>query len=499
MRPVFIDNGTTVEFTGTGKFIVDNVMEPAFVIANSSNITLTNWNVEYNASLPVKPDTGGYENNGQFIALAGKTFQPAFAFNDLRLTHWLTANRKILLSGSGVASRWWGPTNTSAVFFITGDVSSVTVTGMQLVAPTTAGGDSFIPMAFSMTANYKSNQIVTMEGSLTSQNAAVPHGLTFSNITLDGIYFGWQGSAQNLTISHVQSHRYGDLQDANGQNVGGIGKWFSPPHLFYLNYNTTGDPALFNRDISITDVTDDGPRIGVARDKGGADTISGNALSLKIGCINCSVDDYSSTRPDGFLDVLPSDGLTISNVTATYNSAFLNNLYPGWRFPSSGYTNLTFTNITLKDSAVSSIQPPIGGSGAASNENIAFTNVKVGINQWSGKGSPLPNVAGQGNEVALDYTIAVNALRIMSLQKGTITLTLKATPATALSIGGTALLMWTSRDVTSCSAGGAWSGVRATGGSRTVQFESAGNYEYTFNCQNPDDALSVALPLVVSQ
>src|SRR4029077_776124 len=46
-RIIFIDNGTTVEFTGTGKFTVENVFIPAFVIANSSDIKLINWNVEY--------------------------------------------------------------------------------------------------------------------------------------------------------------------------------------------------------------------------------------------------------------------------------------------------------------------------------------------------------------------------------------------------------------------------------------------------------------------
>jgi hypothetical protein len=495
MRPIFIDNGTTVEFTGAGKFTVDNVFQPAFVIANSSNITLTNWNVEYNASLPVNPNTGGYENNGQFISLPEKRFQPAFAFNDLRLTHWLSANRKIFFSGSGISSAWWGPTNTSAVFFIIGDVSNVVVTGMKVTVPAAAGGDRFIPMVFSMGANYKSNQAVTPATTRTAQYVAVPHGLTFSKIVLDGIYMGWQGNAQEVTISHIQSHRYGDLQDVNGQNVGGIGKWFAPPHLFYLNYNTAGDPALFNRNISITDVTDDGPRVGEARDKGGTDTISGNALSLKIGCVTCSVTGYNTTRPDGFLDVLASTGLTISNVVATYNSAFLHDLYPGWRFPSSAYKNVTFDNITLKDSAAFSIQPPISGAGATSNENIIFRDVHVEINRWSGKGSMFPNISGQGNEVALDYTTA-DASRFMITQKVTVSLMLQAAPAT-LRTGGESTLTWTSKDATSCSASGAWSGVLATAGSRMVRFATAKIYEFTLNCQNEIGSSSTTLPVVV--
>ncbi len=86
-----------------------------------------------------------------------------------------------------------------------------------------------------------------------------------------------------------------------------MGKWFAPPHLFYLSYAPNGDPALFNSNIRIRNVLDDGPRVGAARDKAASDGLSGYALSLKLGCVDCSVDNYITTRPDGFLDVLPSD------------------------------------------------------------------------------------------------------------------------------------------------------------------------------------------------
>src|SRR5262249_21122535 len=158
---------------------------------------------------------------------------------------------------------------------------------------------------------------------------------------------------------NIQSHRYGDLQDANGAHVGGIGKWFAPPHLFYLSYNEYGDPALFNKNIQINSVTDDGPRIGAARDQGGGDTISGFAASLKIGCRSCAVSNYYTTRPDGFLDLLVSSDLTISNATAVYDSSFLNNLYPGWRFPSAlSSTNVFVQNVALTDTASGTFQLP---------------------------------------------------------------------------------------------------------------------------------------------
>jgi hypothetical protein len=239
-----------------------------------------------------------------------------------------------------------------------------------------------------------------------AQYVAVPHRLTFSDVYFDGTLMGWQGNVRDATFDNVQSHRYGDLQDANGGNSGGIGKWFPPPHLFYLNYNSDGDPELFNSNIHISNVVDSGPRVGVARDKGGADGMSGYASSLKLGCTKCSVDKYSTARPDGFMDVLPSDGLTISDVTATYDSTFLNNVFPaGIRFPAKGYSNITFENVVLKDMADSPVKEPIGNAPFTTNNGITFKGVQVVLNRWSNPQLPVPTIAGNNNDVTIDYTL----------------------------------------------------------------------------------------------
>jgi hypothetical protein len=298
------------------------------------------------------------------------------------------------------------------VFFVTGDSGNVKVTGMRLHAPAGAGGERFVPVAFSLSSNYRSNQRVTSATPRTPQYVAIPHNLVFSDIDLDGYYMGWQGNIQNATFEKIRGHRYADLQDANGENVGGVGKWFAPPHLFYLNYLLTGDPGLFNRNIRIHDVVDAGPRVGVARDKGGSDSGSGFDMSLKIGCIDCSVDQYTSTRPDGFVDVLSSEGLTISNVNASYDSSFLNHLYSGWRFPQAPYKRVTFKNIVFRDVAASSVQQPISGANQASNEGIVFSNVHVEINHWEGKGQLLPVIAGSGNSVDLEYVVTGESKRL---------------------------------------------------------------------------------------
>jgi len=493
-RTIFIDDGTTVEFTGAGKFTVDNVMLPAFAIANSNDITLTDWNLEYDAGLPVNANVGGYYQNGAFEKQTGAT-QPAGAFNDLRITPWLTANRAITFDRNqgNVSSIWADPTNTSALFFIIGDTFNVTVTGMRVSVPATAGGDKFVPMVFSLTKNYKSNQTVSGKTPITSQYVAIPHNLTFSNITFDGTYMGWQGNASDAVFENIQSHRYGDLQDANGENVGGVDNWFAPPHLFYLNYIDNGDPALFNRNIQIKNVVDDGPRIGKARD-----FTSGAALSLKLGCFSCSVDNYTSTRPDGFMDVLSSNGLTMSNITATYDSAFEEYHWPAWRFPSNYYINVTFQNVVLNDTSAYTVIQPIYNATQTTVDDIVFANVQVGINKWSGiEKLPLPYIAGTTNNISLNYKIADTSSRIMAAQKGTGSLTLVATPST-LSVGGSTVLTWTSKDITSCSTSGTWSGAVAASGSRTITMHTAGTYEFTLTCKNATSSSSTSMPVVVN-
>jgi hypothetical protein len=407
-RGIFIDSGTSVEFTGSGKFIVDNLFHPAFIIANSNNIKLTDWNVVWDAMLPIEGSTGGYEIDGRFVGSpAGTKTQPAGAFNDLVLTKWLSANRSVHFDNSQgwVKSVWVGGVNPAAVLFITGDTSDVVFKGLHITVPPTAGGERFLPMAVSFSGNWKNNQVVNGRTPHTADYVAVPHKLTFSNVYFDGTLMGWQGNVRDATFDNIESHRYADLQDANGGTTGGIGKWYPPPHLFYLNDQNT-DPALVNSNIHISNVVDSGPRVGVARDKGGSDGMSGYANSLKLGCTNCTVDHYSTNRPDGFMDVLPSDGLTVSNVTATFDSTFLNNVFPAAiRFPANGYSHITFENIVLRDTADSPVKGPFGHATSATNDGIVFKNVQVILNRWPSNDMPVPTIAGRGNDVTIDFLL----------------------------------------------------------------------------------------------
>jgi hypothetical protein len=498
-KAIFIDNGTAVQFAGSGKFLVDNMFHPAFVIANSSNITLTNWNVEWDGSVPINPNFGGYELNGQFVASPGTT-QPAGAFNDFVLTPWLATNRSIIFDETQgwVKSIWVGGVNPAAVFFITGDSSSVVFTGLKLYVPPSAGGNDFMPMAFSLSANWKSRQTVTGKTPETTQFAVVPHGLTFSGLDLDGILMGWQGNLQDSIFANITSHRYGDLQDANGGNVGGLGKWFPPPHLFYINTHAT-DPGLDNINIHFSNITDEGVRVGVARDKGGSDSVSGYANSLKLGCTDCSVDTYTSHRPDGFMDVLPADGMAISNVTATFDSQFINNVFPaGLRFPKTGYSQVTFENVRMTDTADTTTHGPIGNATDSANDTIVFTNFQITMNKWAGSDLPLPTITGANNRVALNFTMSAQSMKVSFLATAKATLSLESSPA-IVRPGASTLLKWNSDSAGSCSASGAWAGSLAGSGSRTVPVGASGNYDFNLDCQNSSGPSSTTMSVLAQE
>ncbi|HYK34994.1 hypothetical protein [Alloacidobacterium sp.] len=394
-RPIFIDDGTKVEFTKGGQFTVDNVFVPAFVIANAANIRLTSWRILYQGGLPSDPNVGGYYDNGVFIKKPNGYAQPSFAFNDGAITQWLTAHKGIHFTGA--SSPWAGPTNTSSVFYIIGRARDVTIQNFSISVPSNAKGSQFIPMVFSFTVGYNSNQSVTRQTPLIAQYCSGPSNFTFSNITFDVYYMGWQGRIQNTTFQHVRAYRYGDLEGVDGGKVGGVGKWFAPPHLFYLNYDPKS--GIVNQNIRITDVIDYGQRVGTARDLGATDSHSGYANSLKIGAIDSVVDGYTSYRPDGLLDLLTSSNLTISNITGTYDSSFLNDQYPGIRFVQPPYQHVTLENVTLTDKAPATKQLPIWGTRDASSNQIVIKNVKVNLNNWA-KAAPLratPNVRAAAN------------------------------------------------------------------------------------------------------
>lgn len=404
-RPIYIDDGTTVQFTSAGLFKVDNVQIPAFLLVNSSKVRLLGWRVQFVGQLPVNHHIVHYDNN---VAVQNNS-DPSSSFTDGPLTEWETAHRGVHFIQT--RAPWPGATDTSAIFLLMGSTRDVQFRNFKLFVAPQAKGSQFIPMAFASIPGGNSNANIMHQQPDSSGQFSVPSNITFSDIDLDGYYMGWQGSYQNTLFEHIRAHRYGDLQDDQGGNVGGIGKWFAPPHLFYLNASTA--PGVENRQIHIVDVIDYGNRVGVARDKGGSDPGSGFVNSLKIGAYDSEVNGYKSYRPDGLLDLLSSANLKISNVDATYDSSFLNGIYPAVRFPQPPYNHVTIENVTLADKAAVSKMTPFWGASNASS--VQITNVKITLNKFApaiANPSPkaysalCPPLKGSNNKLDIQYNVS---------------------------------------------------------------------------------------------
>lgn len=479
-RPIFVDSGTKVVFTGKGRFIVDNAGIPAFVIANSSNITFKNWDVLYTGELPLT-----------------STQVYSARFNDTKLKYWLRSRRRVTYQRWNPF--WAGPTPLTAIFLIKGSTANLIVDGMRLHVPGDAPASKFIPQAFAFVPGEKDGAVVTADPPMTAEIMAVPRQIRFTNIDIDGAYMGWQGNLQDATFSHIRSHRYSDLQDASGGNIGGEKHYFSPPHLFYLNYEPGKDPALFNKNITLTDVIDYGIRAGAGpRDTGSSPTL-GNALSLKIGGNNVLVNGYQSYRPDGFLDLLASNGITIRNVKAAYDSAWLHYLYPAIRFPgpfganAPAYSNVTLENVEITDLAPSTHMLPAGPSLLEANSGFRFENMKFVLNRWSGPSletlaQSSGNYSGSGHRIAFDYTIASpdnhGETAILSRRDGSVSAHLIASPL-ALPAGQSVTLSWAFDRAASCAASGRWNAEGLASGTKTVTSAAPGTIAYGFSCTGP--------------
>jgi hypothetical protein len=479
-KPIFIDNKTTVVFTGMGQFIVDNSGIPAFVLANSDNVTLTNWNILYTGALP--------------LSITGVN---AGLFNDTTLKSWLVANRGITFSSMN--PKWPGPTDLTFIFFLRGSTSNISVTGMKAYVSASTGADKFIPGLFGLAVGEKNNTTITSTTPINTTYFSIPNHLTFNDIDIDGYYMGWQGNLSDTIFNHIRAHRYGDLQDATGGTIGGVNHWSAPPHLLYLNFDPNGDIGLVNKNITITDTIDYGDRLGLARDPGPTQTL-GSLQSLKIGGINILVDGYESYRPDGFADILATNGMTIRNVKATYNSAFLNYTYPAIRFPGPtgttmpGFIDLSMYNINIADLATSTNYPAISSNNWSGNTGLLdLHNIAITLNKWTGTLSTLTQTARNYAAANLNVDIAYTFLDSTTNLKTTLNSRkvgskfwyITAAPST-LAVGANSTLTWGELSATTCTTNDTWSNTTPLGGSKTVTSSVAGVVNYSYICTGSD-------------
>lgn len=386
-KPIFIDNGTTINFTKQGLLTVDNVFIPSFVISNSHDIHLTGWNVKYAGGLPISEYTGGYYENGKWISV-GADIQspPAQYFLAITLTNWLSKERGIVFA-KNINSFSNGIWDEAAIFHIKGDSYGLSFESMNISTNYISHANKYIPMVFSLSPDYANNQDVISEKPanppIMKPYVNVPHDVVFNDIILNGIYFGWHGSTQSAKFSNIMSYNYSTLQDEFGGNVGGLNHHFPPPHLFYFISDARFASNLYNSDIKMSNISDYGIKIGLP-EYTNLDPRGGPENSIKLQANNSLIDGYYSDRPDGFLDLLPSNNLEIYNVLATYNSSLADYNFPIIRFFDINlpYKNIKFQNIELNDLAINTFTSPIFGSRDSNNDGIQFYNTKIKVGSW---------------------------------------------------------------------------------------------------------------------
>ena len=400
-KVLMIDNGTTIDGTG-GSMTVTNVLNPAFAIVNSTGVTIKNLKVLYTGVTSATVDPRSIP----FITPSNHTF-----------LNWLALNRGIKLCANLCSEPNTGLNNDSAIFLFMGSTNTVDVENVSVTA-TGREPDEFVFTVFSFSLGYRSNGSYT--GSpLDSNNqpypnqTAVPSGLTFKNITLDGTLMGFVGGLQNAAFDTIVSNRYSDLETDQGTDIGGVGEWSAPPHLFYFSYFNGPDKTLANNNITINNVLDNGIRIGTPRDTPQSGTRSGSAQSLKFNGNNSSITNYTTYRPDGAMLIDACDNVKFENITAYYNSSF-QQVFSSWRWgivQGQPMENLTFTNINFYDQAEKAMKPPMENlNGGDPLAGIDFAGVTLNMISWG-----MSNTLTEASSTVDGQT--ANSLRIFNFTK----------------------------------------------------------------------------------
>jgi len=372
-KSIFLEDNTWIEGANDARIIVNNLLSPAFIIALTKNITIKNLNILYDQTYDT---TFGWDVNTHYS-------------NQMQLEHYLTARHNIIFNSSTPLSR--SPIAFRAVLFMSGGENVI----LENVSFKSKGqtADKFIQWAVKFKEEFGANQTVVNGNGVTQ----VPKKIVFKNVLLDGIIMGIQGIVDDFYSIELKSYRYSDLQDVSGNNIGGAGVggdyWMPPPHLFYINSDSSTD--FISKNIQILNTVDYGNYIGSDLVRGS----NGYCHSLKLvnDLENVVVDNYKSYRRDGLGDW---GGITNGVFRNIYAESRMEIFNPDYKFNSLRFVgelnNTTITNMTLKDlSNKVSIYPMdyVWGNG------VTMDNVNIFVNELNNSGAGPFGISGLNNTV----------------------------------------------------------------------------------------------------
>lgn len=287
-KGIFVPDGSDVTFTPRGLFNVDAAGFPALCFYHSSG-TWRGLKMRYQGAYGVISPQSGHR------------------WNDAILRQYLSAHG-IHAFAVGANPFWAGSTNTSALLGIYGS-SNVTFAGGKITVDPDVPAAAFAPVGVALGLAFPAGP-VTLSSWPGPMLAAT---VTMTDFDFDGVLMGVVGGPAKASFTRITRYRYADLQDAAGANVGGIGQWFAPPHLFYL-FGSVANPMT----ATLKDIVDLGQFVGnpLRRTVG-----SGYMNSIKLELANgSSIDGYYSRCLDGGMGVL-ANGATVGG--SVKNAYFL--------------------------------------------------------------------------------------------------------------------------------------------------------------------------------
>jgi hypothetical protein len=212
-NPIFLPSNLNMRWEPGGVIITDGILLPLFVILNSTNITFENYTTSYIGTFGVTAIDA--------LNPASSLFGLYNTFNTGPVQSYMVANWGNTFTGVGVPFLQ-APTNACAQILMSGQATNIIFRGKTSVTvPSTAPACNFLPMFLSTEPNWLPSTVVTSNGAPTPSTGALPNYVLIEDLDVDGILMGIQGSASNLVIKNATFRRYTDLQDANGNNVGG--------------------------------------------------------------------------------------------------------------------------------------------------------------------------------------------------------------------------------------------------------------------------------------
>lgn len=215
-KAIFLPPSASIFFMPGCYIITDHVLVPLFVMCNSSNVTFYNYNVQYVGTFGVT----AIDQQNPASAINGVLA----SFNDTTVKTYMGANWGNTFSGSG-SSIFPSATNACAQILISGQAKNINFLGKTRAwVPVGAPACNFIPCFISCYAQWLPNQLITSALQASApipSTAAVPDHILIEDLEIDGCYMGIVGTATHVQVNNCRSIRYSDIQDANGNNVGG--------------------------------------------------------------------------------------------------------------------------------------------------------------------------------------------------------------------------------------------------------------------------------------